>query len=103
LSCVIIVRLPFPVPTDPIYAARADQVRDPFSQLALPQAALRLKQGFGRLIRRSTDRGAVAILDHRILGRDYGKAFLEVLPPASRFVGPAAEVADHIAAWLQGV
>src|SRR5437899_196965 len=103
LSCVIIVRLPFPVPTDPIYAARADQVRDPFSQLALPQAALRLKQGFGRLIRRSTDRGAVAILDHRILGRDYGKAFLEVLPPASRFVGPAAEVADRIGAWLQGV
>src|SRR5439155_358002 len=76
LSCVIIVRLPFPVPTDPIYAARADRVRDPFSQLALPQAALRLKQGFGRLIRRSTDRGAVAILDNRILGRDYGKAFL---------------------------
>ncbi|TMF65772.1 MAG: hypothetical protein E6I17_12305, partial [Chloroflexi bacterium] len=103
LSCVIIVRLPFPVPTDPIYAARADQVRDPFSQLALPQAALRLKQGFGRLIRRSTDRGAVAILDHRILGRDYGKAFLEVLPPASRFVGPAAEVADRIGVWLQGV
>jgi len=55
------------------------------------------------LIRRSTDRGAVAILDHRILGRDYGKAFLEVLPPASRFVGPAAEVADRIGVWLQGV
>ena len=54
--------------------------------LALPQAALRLKQGFGRLIRRSSDRGAVVILDNRILGRDYGKAFLDVLPPASRFI-----------------
>src|SRR5207237_1391397 len=84
LSCVIVVRLPFPVPTDPVYAARAEQVRDPFSQLALPQAALRLKQGFGRLIRRSTDRGAVVILDNRILGRDYGKAFLDILPPAAR-------------------
>ena len=103
LSCVIVVRLPFPVPTDPVYAARAEQVRDPFSQLALPQAALRLKQGFGRLIRRSTDRGAVVILDNRILGRDYGKAFLDILPPASRYVGPGSEVADRVGAWLEGV
>jgi len=103
LSCVIVVRLPFPVPTDPVYAARAEQVRDPFSQLALPQAALRLKQGFGRLIRRSTDRGSVVILDNRILGRDYGKAFLQVLPPASRFVGPGGEVAGRVGRWLEGV
>jgi Rad3-related DNA helicase/DNA polymerase III epsilon subunit-like protein len=102
LSCVIVVRLPFAVPTDPIFAARAEQVRDSFSQLALPQAALRLKQGFGRLIRRSTDRGAVVILDNRILGRDYGKAFLQVLPPASRYVGPGAEVADRVGEWLEG-
>jgi predicted DnaQ family exonuclease/DinG family helicase len=100
LSCVIMVRLPFPVPTEPVYAARAEQVRDGFAQLALPQAALRLKQGFGRLIRRSTDRGAVVILDNRILGRDYGKAFLEVLPPASRFIGPAEEIAVRVGAWL---
>jgi DNA polymerase-3 subunit epsilon/ATP-dependent DNA helicase DinG len=100
LSCVIMVRLPFPVPSDPVYAARAERVRDPFGQLALPQAALRLKQGFGRLIRRSTDRGAVVILDNRILGRDYGKAFLDVLPPSSRFVGPAVEIADRVGDWL---
>jgi predicted DnaQ family exonuclease/DinG family helicase len=103
LSCVIMVRLPFPVPTEPVYAARAEQVRDAFAHLALPQAALRLKQGFGRLIRRSTDRGAVVILDNRILGRDYGKAFLDVLPPASRFVGPAAEIADRVGEWLERV
>jgi DNA polymerase-3 subunit epsilon/ATP-dependent DNA helicase DinG len=103
LSCVIMVRLPFPVPTEPVYAARAEQVRDGFAQLALPQAALRLKQGFGRLIRRSTDRGAVVILDNRILGRDYGKAFLDVLPPASRFVGPAAEIAGRVGDWLERV
>jgi len=100
LSCVIMVRLPFPVPSEPVYAARAEQVRDGFAQLALPQAALRLKQGFGRLIRRSTDRGAVVILDSRILGRDYGKAFLDVLPPASRFVGPAVEIADQVGDWI---
>ena len=102
LSCVIIVRLPFPVPTDPVFAARAEQVRDPFTQLALPQAALRLKQGFGRLIRRSTDRGAVVILDNRILGRDYGKTFLQVLPPASRYVGPAVQVSGRVGEWLDG-
>ncbi len=101
LSCVIVVRLPFAVPSEPVYAARAEQLRDGFSQLALPQAALRLKQGFGRLIRRSTDRGAVVILDHRILGRDYGKTFLEILPPASRFVGPAAEIGDRVGRWLE--
>ena len=101
LSCVIVVRLPFPVPTEPVFAARAEQVRDPFSQLALPQAALRLKQGFGRLIRRSTDRGAVVILDNRILGRDYGKAFLDILPPASRYVGPRAQVANRVGEWLE--
>ena len=101
LSCVIMVRLPFPVPTEPVYAARAELVRDSFAQLALPQAALKLKQGFGRLIRRSTDRGAVVILDNRILGRDYGKAFLDVLPPASRFVGPADEIADQVGQWLE--
>ncbi len=100
LSCVIVVRLPFAVPTEPVFAARAEQLRDSFSQLALPQAALRLKQGFGRLIRTSTDRGAVVILDHRILGRAYGRAFLEVLPPASRFVGPASEIPDQVATWL---
>jgi DNA polymerase-3 subunit epsilon/ATP-dependent DNA helicase DinG len=100
LSCVIVVRLPFAVPSEPVYAARAEQLRDPFTQLALPQAALRLKQGFGRLIRRSTDRGAVVILDHRILGRDYGRTFLEILPPASRFVGPATEIGAQVGAWL---
>jgi DNA polymerase-3 subunit epsilon/ATP-dependent DNA helicase DinG len=100
LSCVVVVRLPFPVPSEPVYAARAEQVREPFTQLALPQAALRLKQGFGRLIRRSTDRGAVVILDHRILGRDYGRAFLDILPPASRFVGPAEEIPGQVGLWL---
>ena len=88
--------------SDPVFAARAERVRDPFTQLALPQAALRLKQGFGRLIRRSTDRGAVVILDNRILGRDYGKTFLQVLPPASRYVGPGSGVSGRVGGWLDG-
>ncbi len=100
LSCVIVVRLPFPVPTEPIFAARAERVRDSFTQYALPLAALRLKQGFGRLIRRSTDRGAVVILDSRISKRDYGRAFLEVLPRASEFRGRVERVGQKVEEWL---
>ena len=100
LSCVVIVRLPFQVPTEPVFAARAERLRDPFLQYALPQAALRLKQGFGRLIRRHDDRGAVVILDNRVLERDYGRAFLEALPPASRYLGPAAGMGERIEAWV---
>jgi DNA polymerase-3 subunit epsilon/ATP-dependent DNA helicase DinG len=100
LSCVVMVKLPFPVPTDPVFAARAEQVRDPFTQYALPVAALRLKQGFGRLIRRSSDRGAVVILDNRILERDYGRAFLAVLPRASTYLGGFDGVGQRIEEWL---
>jgi DNA polymerase-3 subunit epsilon/ATP-dependent DNA helicase DinG len=100
LSCVVIVRLPFPVPTEPVYAARSERLRDPFVQYALPMAVLRLKQGFGRLIRRRDDRGAVVLLDGRVLARDYGRAFLEGLPPARRLVGPASEVGQNIEEWL---
>ena len=103
LSCVVIVRLPFQVPTEPVFAARAERMRDPFLQYALPQAALRLKQGFGRLIRRHDDRGAVVILDNRVLERDYGRAFLEALPPASRYLGPAEAVGDTIERWIRSL
>ncbi|MEP7105314.1 MAG: helicase C-terminal domain-containing protein, partial [Chloroflexota bacterium] len=101
LSCVIVVRLPFPVPTEPVFAARSERVRDPFTQYALPLAALALKQGFGRLIRRGSDRGAVVILDGRISSRDYGRAFLEVLPPAAQHRGPVERVGERIQEWLK--
>jgi DNA polymerase III subunit epsilon len=100
LSCVVMARLPFPVPTEPVFAARSEQVRDPFRGYALPLAALRLKQGFGRLIRRASDRGAVVILDPRISTREYGRAFLEVLPPATVYDGPLEGVAAAVAQWV---
>ena len=103
LSCVVMVRLPFPVPSEPVFAARSEQVRDSFGGYALPLAALRLKQGFGRLIRRSSDRGAVVILDNRISSRDYGKSFLEVLPRAAMFTGHVSVVGERIQEWLGGV
>jgi ATP-dependent DNA helicase DinG len=100
LSCVVMVRLPFPVPTEPVFAARAEQVADSFALYALPMAALKLKQGFGRLIRRNSDRGAVVILDNRISSRDYGRAFIEVLPRAAMYTGSVLEVGKRIEAWL---
>ncbi len=84
LSCVIVDRLPFAVPSDPIVAARVralqDEGRNPFSEFQVPEAVLALKQGFGRLIRTKTDRGVLALLDTRISRMPYGKIFLESLP-----------------------
>jgi ATP-dependent DNA helicase DinG len=84
LSCVIVDRLPFAVPNDPIVAARVralqDEGRNPFAEFQVPQAVLALKQGFGRLIRTKTDRGVLALLDSRIVRMPYGKIFIESLP-----------------------
>jgi Rad3-related DNA helicase/DNA polymerase III epsilon subunit-like protein len=92
LSCVIIAKLPFPVPSDPLVAARGALLRDPFAELALPTAVLRLRQGFGRLIRRTADRGAVVLCDPRLHTRDYGPTFLRALPEALVVREPAAGV-----------
>ncbi len=84
LSLVVIDKLPFSPHTDPLIAARmqacAEAQRDPFQEIQLPAAAIALKQGFGRLIRRRDDRGIVAILDSRIVTRSYGRTFIETLP-----------------------
>ncbi|AOM82837.1 ATP-dependent DNA helicase DinG [Salisediminibacterium beveridgei] len=83
LSAIVMVRLPFSPPNDPVFKARSDALKDkggnPFMHLALPQAVLRFKQGFGRLIRKSTDRGAVIVLDRRIVTTRYGHFFAKSL------------------------
>jgi ATP-dependent DNA helicase DinG len=84
LSCVIIDKLPFAVPSDPVVEARIAAIRDdggePFSSYQVPQAAIALKQGFGRLIRSRTDRGVLALLDRRITASRYGQIFFDSLP-----------------------
>ena len=102
LQCVVIDKLPFPVPTDPIFQARARGLPDSFSQLSLPEAVLRLKQGFGRLVRRHGDRGAVVICDPRILERKYGEAFVRALPKAAFLYEPPEALASALAAFVRG-
>lgn len=84
LSNVIIVKLPFSVPDHPLLQARLEKIRDkggsPFFDYQLPEAILKFKQGFGRLIRTQTDKGIVVILDPRVVTKNYGRAFLNVLP-----------------------
>ncbi|HEU5287504.1 MAG TPA: helicase C-terminal domain-containing protein, partial [Candidatus Limnocylindria bacterium] len=82
LQCVVITRLPFAVPDDPLVQGRSERYEDPFREFHLPQAALRLRQGFGRLIRTRSDRGAVVLLDRRALVREYGPELLAALPDA---------------------
>jgi ATP-dependent DNA helicase DinG len=103
LSLVVIDKIPFDVPDDPLMAARADHVResggDPFEQLHVPRAALALKQGFGRLIRSHGDFGIVAIMDGRLLRKTYGGKLLASLPPDC----PRTETLEDVAAfWARG-
>ncbi|MGX9418909.1 ATP-dependent DNA helicase [Vibrio sp. WJH972] len=88
LSCVIIDKLPFTAPDDPLLKARIEDCRiqggDPFAQVQLPDAVIALKQGVGRLIRDTSDRGALIICDNRLVTREYGALFLKSLPPIPR-------------------
>jgi ATP-dependent DNA helicase DinG len=101
LSLVIIDKLPFAPPGDPVVAARLRAVEarggDGFRELSVPAAALALRQGFGRLVRTRSDRGLVAVLDSRLVTRGYGRAFLETLPAC-----PLLRTAEAARAWWAG-
>jgi ATP-dependent DNA helicase DinG len=96
LRALLIAKLPFRVPSEPITAANCEAIDarggDSFREYMLPHAALRLKQGFGRLVRTSADRGVVVIADPRVVTKGYGRGLLEGLPPARRIVGKWADL-----------
>jgi DNA polymerase-3 subunit epsilon/ATP-dependent DNA helicase DinG len=100
LSCLAIAKLPFSVPSDPIFAARAETFDQPFLEYAVPEAILRFLQGFGRLIRTRTDRGVVAVFDKRLLTKRYGPLFVESLPDPTVRQGSVALLPKVAAEWI---
>ncbi len=100
LQCVILPKLPFRVPTEPVLQARAEAIEkageNPFMAYTVPQAVIKFRQGFGRLIRRKSDHGAILVLDCRIVTKFYGKVFLESLPGMRIVTGPRQEVYEQL-------
>ncbi len=100
LKLLIICRLPFRVPNEPVLLARAEAVENrggnPFLELSLPEAVMKLKQGFGRLMRSRNDRGAVIITDCRIVTKFYGRQFINSLPPARLVVGNEEKIGSEL-------
>ncbi len=106
LKCVVVVRLPFSPPNTPVIEARMEQLvkdnKDAFYNYAVPEAVIRLKQGFGRLIRTESDEGVVVVLDNRMVGRRYGRKFLNSLPLKTHIKGDYITVLQKISDWVKG-
>ncbi|MDX9991236.1 MAG: helicase C-terminal domain-containing protein [Anaerolineales bacterium] len=100
LQVVVLTKIPFEVPSDPIVAARSETFDDPFGEYQVPEAILKFRQGFGRLIRSASDRGVVAVLDRRVLTKQYGRLFLGSLPQCSVRQGNAAELPRLTEKWI---
>jgi DNA polymerase-3 subunit epsilon/ATP-dependent DNA helicase DinG len=101
LSCLAIAKLPFSVPSDPIFAARAETFEQPFRDFTVPETILRFLQGFGRLIRTRDDRGVIVCFDKRLLTKSYGPFFLESLPSPSIRRGSITQLPRVAADWLE--
>jgi ATP-dependent DNA helicase DinG len=100
LQVVVITKLPFDVPTDPLIAARSEMYENSFNEYYLPEAILKFRQGFGRLIRSQSDHGIVAILDKRVMTKQYGRLFIESLPQCTLRQGPLNNLARQAGEWL---
>jgi ATP-dependent DNA helicase DinG len=104
LSQVIIVKLPFSVPSDPVMQARCEALekegKNPFMELSVPDALIKFRQGFGRLLRHSDDRGVIVTLDKRIIQKSYGKLFLESIPRTKQCIAPTKDIVREIGSFL---
>jgi predicted DnaQ family exonuclease/DinG family helicase len=105
LEILLITKLPFDVPTEPVIQAKAEMIQrmggNPFMDFTIPEAVIRLRQGFGRLIRSTSDFGAVIILDNRIIKKMYGQIFLESLPASSRIYNNPDQFWEELLNWFQ--
>lgn len=99
-SVLIIARLPFNVPSDPVFAARSELFRDPFNQYNIPLVALKLKQGFERLIRSRKGRGVMIVLDRRVQTKSYGKVILQSLPGCTVKTGSLKQMPQEVTDWI---
>ena len=99
IKALVMTRLPFPVPTDPVVEARSELYEDGFGEYMVPEAVMRFRQGFGRLIRSGTDRGAFVILDRRIISRGYGRKFQRALPRCTVRRTSVPRLGEMVAAW----
>jgi ATP-dependent DNA helicase DinG len=99
----VLAKLPFRVPSEPVTAAHCEAIEarggDAFGEYMIPHASLRLKQGFGRLIRSAADRGVVVVADPRIVTKGYGRQLIDALPPARRLVKPWTAIKEALAAF----
>jgi DNA polymerase-3 subunit epsilon/ATP-dependent DNA helicase DinG len=100
LQAVLIAKLPFDVPSDPVFAARSETFDSPFFEFSVPEAVLRFRQGFGRLIRRQSDVGAVVILDKRVLTKRYGSKFIDALPRCTVLRQRSDRLGELLLRWL---
>jgi ATP-dependent DNA helicase DinG len=100
LSALAICKLPFDVPTDPIFAARSETFENSFNDYSVPETVLRFRQGFGRLIRSRTDRGVIAVFDRRLISKGYGEAFIRALPGPTTRRAPLAMLGKSVKEWL---
>jgi DNA polymerase-3 subunit epsilon/ATP-dependent DNA helicase DinG len=101
LSALAICKLPFDVPTDPIFAARSETFENAFSDYSVPETVLRFRQGFGRLIRSKADRGVVVVFDRRLISKGYGAAFLNSLPGPTVMRAPLTNLGKAVSDWLR--
>ena len=104
LSQVIIVKLPFGVPTDPVFAARSELIQkrggSPFMELSVPDSVIKFRQGFGRLMRRSDDKGAIVVLDRRIVEKQYGRMFTSSVPETIKIYDTVDVIAGAVAGLI---
>lgn len=101
LQVVVLVKIPFDVPSDPVFAARSETFDNSFFEYSIPEAVLRWRQGFGRLIRRKSDEGVVLVLDKRVLSKRYGQAFTDALPECTTIRQPTTRIPELLVRWFK--